>query len=328
MASSPPSDARQLIHRFRGWFAGAIAFTALVFVGVSAWAGFAEVGDALVAFQWRWFWVAVLLTLANYWLRFLKWHWLVLRLGAQISMRDNLLVFISGLAMVISPAKAGEILKPYLVRERTGVPMVTTIPALVAERLTDGFATLIIAAVSVSRFAADQAALVYGTIGACALGVALLMHEGLSLAILGALSRLPLVSRVGHKLEEMYRALRACLRPWPLLVTLVVSIAAWFAECWGYQLVWLGFDRQVGLEVSSFIYAFSTVLGGAAPGGLFLADGALVALPETLLGLPEGEIVAAALLIRSATLWTGVIMGAVALFFVGRLLRRDDQMQG
>jgi hypothetical protein len=42
--------------------------------------------------------------------------------------------------MVLSPGKVGELLKPYLLSERTGVPMTQTIPALVTERLTDGIA--------------------------------------------------------------------------------------------------------------------------------------------------------------------------------------------
>lgn len=321
MTTAAP-DARSLFLRFRVWLAWSVAIAAFCFVGISAWAGFAEVGEALGAYQWRWLVPAFVLTVVgNYWLRFLKWHWLVQRLGVRVSMADNLLIFVAGLAMVISPGKAGELLKPYLVRERSGAPMATTVPALVAERLTDGIAALVIAAVSVSRFAADEAWLVYGTIGLCAVGIAGLMSERLSLGILGLMSRLSFVKRIAGKLEEMYRALRACLSPWPLFVTLVVSIVAWFAECWGYQLLWLGFGREVGLEVSCFIYAFATALGGVSPGGLGVADGVLVAMPQTLLGLPEGEIVATALLIRTATLWTGVLMGAVALLFVGRLLR-------
>jgi len=57
---------------------------------------------------------------------------------------------------VISPGKAGELLKPYVVRARTGVPMATTIPALVTERLTDGIAMLLLASVGITTFAADR----------------------------------------------------------------------------------------------------------------------------------------------------------------------------
>jgi uncharacterized protein (TIRG00374 family) len=317
-------DSASLIARFRSWFAWAVAVGALVYVGVSVWAGFADVGDALRSFDWIWFAVAIALTvIGNYALRFAKWHWLLGRLGVEISLADDALIFIAGLAMVISPAKAGELLKPYLVRERTGVPMATTIPALVTERLTDGIAALIIAAVSVSRYASDKADIVYGTIAVSVAGVAVLMNDRLSLGILRAVGRLPVMHRMAEKLEEMYRAMRLCLAPWPFFVTLVVSMVAWFAECWGYQLLWTGMNRDVGLEVASFLYAFATVLGGVAPGGLGVADGALVAGAQRLLGLPEGEVVAAALLIRTATLWTGVLLGAIALLFVGRVLKRQ-----
>jgi uncharacterized protein (TIRG00374 family) len=325
-APAAPTDgsSASLIARFRTWFAWAVAVGALIYVAGSVWAGFDEVGDALGAFDWIWFVVALVLTVVgNYALRFAKWHWLIGRLGVRISVADDALIFVAGLAMVISPAKAGELLKPYLVRERTGVPMATTIPALITERLTDGIAALIIAAVSVSRYASDQAGLVYGTIALSLVGIAVLMNDRLSTTILHALGRLPVLHRAAEKLEEMYRAMRLCLAPWPFLVTLVVSMVAWFAECWGYQLLWLGLGREVGLEVASFLYAFATVLGGVAPGGLGVADGALVAGAQRLLSLPEGEVVAAALLIRTATLWTGVLMGALALPFVGRLLHRQ-----
>jgi glycosyltransferase 2 family protein len=315
-----------LILRFRGWLASSIAVAALLYMGGSVWAGFDEVGGALRDFQWIWFAVAIALTIfGNYTLRFLKWHWLTHRLGVRLPWHENAIIFCAGLAMVISPAKAGELIKPYVVRERTGVPMAVTIPALVAERLTDGIAALLIASVSVSRFASEQAWLVYGTIGVSLSGVLLLMHQGASMWVLGQLARLPFLNRFAHKLEELYQAMRTVLSPVPFAVILSCSVVAWFAECWAYQLLWLGFGREVELEAAAFLYAFATAVGGISPGGLGVADGALVALPERLLGLPNGEVVAAALLIRTATLWVGVLIGAMALPFVGRLLKRRPE---
>lgn len=316
--SASPAD---LTHRFRAWLAWSVAIAAVLYVGFSLWAGLAEVADALRRFDWIWFVVAVVLTVVgNYFLRFLKWHWLLGRLGVKLSWREDALIFVAGLAMVISPAKAGELLKPYLVRERTGVPMARTIPALVTERLTDGIAALIIAAISVSEFASDKAYYVYGTIGVTLVGIAILMNERASLAILQGLGRLRFLHRFADKLQELYLAMRTCLAPWPFFVTMVISGVAWGAECWGYQLIWLGFGQHVRLEAASFLYAFATVAGGVSPGGLGVADTMLVTVPERVLGLPRPEVLAASMLIRTATLWTGVLLGAGALLLVGRLL--------
>lgn len=310
-----------ILVRFRRWLAGGIAVAALLYVAGSLYAGIGSVGDALVAFDW-WLYVPVLgLTLLNYGLRFWKWHYLVGRLGARIPLAEDAVIFASGLAMVISPGKAGELLKPWLVRARAGLPMAQTIPALVTERLTDGIACLALAAISVSTYAGDRASYVFVPIGAVVIGLGVLSHKGASLAILGVLRRLPVIAKVGDKLEEMYLAMRTCVAPVPLVLTVLASLVAWGGECVGYMLVFRGFGVDASLDASTFLYAFATVAGGAMPGGLGVADGALVGgAIEIIPGVSQAVAVAAALLIRVATLWFGVVIGAIALLRAATLL--------
>lgn len=323
MSTEVEGAPSNLLVRFRTWLAWGIAIAALLYVGGSLYAGIGEVGDALGGFQWALYVPVLVLTAVNYGLRFWKWHYLTRRLGVRIPLGDNLVIFISGLAMVISPGKAGELLKPWLVRARTGMPMAQTIPALVTERLTDGIACLALAAVSVSTYAGDRASYVFVPIAVVVVGLGVLMHEGLSIAILRVLERLPLLSTVGHKLEEMYRAMRTCVAPVPLALTVLASLIAWFAECVGYMLIFRGFGVDASLDVSTFLYAFATVAGGAMPGGLGVADGALVGGAMQLVpGVTNATAVAAALLIRVATLWFGVVIGALALLKAAKLLER------
>jgi uncharacterized protein (TIRG00374 family) len=320
---SPTADAspQNLIVRFRVWLAWGIALAALLYVAGSLYAGIGQVGTALTSFRWVLFLPVLGLTLVNYALRFWKWHYLTGRLGARLPIADNLVIFLSGFAMVISPGRAAELLKPWLVRARVGVPMAQTIPALVTERLTDGIACLSLAAIGVSTYAGDRAVYVFVPIGLVVVGLAVLSHRGLSLAILGVLRRLPVISRVGDKLEEMYVAMRTCVAPVPLLLTVLASLVAWGAECVGYMLVFRGFGVDASLDASTFLYAFATVAGGAMPGGLGVADGALVGgAMELVPGVTEAIAVASALLIRVATLWFGVVLGAIALLPAAKLL--------
>ena len=285
-----------------------------------------RVSGALETFQW-WMLIPVCgLTLLNYALRFVKWHYLLRRLNVDMPLRDDAWNFTAGLAMVISPGKAGELLKPYVVRERTGVPMATTVPALVTERLTDGIAMLILAGISVSAYAADKIHYVTIPAAVIATGLGILAHEGLSMATVKMLGRLPGLRGVSEKMQEMLVSLRSCLAPAPLLLTIVLSVVAWGAECWGYQLIFhgLGFT-DVGLDVCVFLYAFATVAGSAMPGGLGVADGVLAGGASTLIaGISQPVSVAAAILIRICTLWIGVAMGAFALLRVSAMLGGID----
>lgn len=325
----PEAPRPDLVQRFQRWLVWGLAIAALLYLAGSIYAGIGEVGSALATFAW-WLMVPVLLlVLVNYFLRFLKWHYFIGRLGIHVPFRDNLIIFGAGLAMVISPGKAGEVLKPYLVRARTGANMATSIPALVAERLTDGIAMLILAGLSVSTYAGDKTHYIAipAVVGAAGLGV--LAWKQLSMAILGLMGRMPVIGRFGHKLEEMYLAMRTCLAPGPFIVAVLVSVLAWWAECVAYWLIFLGFDVAASMDVCTFLYAFATVAGGAMPGGLGVADGALGGGALTLVpGITEAQAVASALLIRVTTLWFGVGLGAIALFRAGGLLEaaaaRDD----
>ncbi len=314
----------RLVNRFRRWVIAAIAVGALLFLAGSIWAGFDEVSAALAGFAWGWMVPVLLLTLVNYGLRFGKWHYLLGRLGVAMPLADNAWNFAAGLAMVISPGKAGELLKPYVVRARTGTPMARTIPALVTERLTDGIAMLILAGLSVTTYAGDKVH--YLTIPAAVVvgGLAVLSSQRLSMAILRVCEKLPVVGGIAHKLEEMYLAMRTCVAPVPLIATVLISIIAWGAECLGYWMVFRGLGVDASLDVSVFLYAFATVAGGAMPGGLGVAEGALAGGAVALLpGLADADAVAAALLIRVATLWFGVLLGAGALFKVSAMMGGD-----
>src|SRR5207237_10418287 len=58
---------------------------------------------------------------------------------------ESALIFCSGLSMTMTPGKVGEWLKSYLLRERWRVPFGASAPIVLAERLTDGVAMLLLA---------------------------------------------------------------------------------------------------------------------------------------------------------------------------------------
>ncbi len=315
--------SNNLVYRFRRWVVLAIALGALLYLAGSIYAGFDEVRAQFQRFEWVYFLPVLLLTSLNYSLRFVKWHYLLTRLGVDMPLREDAWNFAAGLAMVISPGKAGELLKPYVVRARTNIPMSRTIPALVTERLTDAIAMLILAGLSVSTYAAGQEQYLLIPAGAVVAGLVVLAVPALSMRIFDLLALLPGVSRIVPKLRELYAAMRTCVAPAPLVLTILLSVIAWGAECYGFMLVFAGLGVSIGLDVSVFVYAFATIAGGASgsPGGLGATEALLVEMPARLVeAVTVDQAAAAAIIIRVATLWFGVGLGALALFRVSSML--------
>src|ERR1700690_762973 len=76
------------------------------------------------------------LSLLNYVLRFIRWHAFMSRLGHRLAAFRHLLDYLSGFALTVSPAKAGEALRGVYLREH-GVGYSQSIGALFVERLLD-----------------------------------------------------------------------------------------------------------------------------------------------------------------------------------------------
>jgi uncharacterized membrane protein YbhN (UPF0104 family) len=355
-----------LVHRFRRWVILALLVGILFYLGYVLWVGAAQVETALVAFNW-WILLPVCgLTFLNYGTRFLKWHYLLRRLDIPMPWKADAWNFLAGLSMAISPGKAGELLKPYVVREITGVPMARSIPALVTERLTDIIAVLALLALSLGPTAADITAgqeyaqetaaqlaeqgqvtnlegardqvdpfnlrlpgldwemgleemtIVSGIL--LFLGVGALSSTRLTGLGLRAVSHLPWVGGFVPKLESLVGALHTCLSPVTLLITVLISMVAWGAECIGCMLIMQALGMETDLALATFLYTFATLFGGLAPGGLGMTDWALIQGTTLITRCTEGAATSSAFLCRLATLWIGVALGALALIKVSAML--------
>ena len=84
------------------------------------------------------------LALSNYLLRFLRWAFYLKVLKIEAPVVISALVFLSGLAMSITPGKAGELVKCYLLNSKTQVPVSRSAPVVVMERLTDVISVIIL----------------------------------------------------------------------------------------------------------------------------------------------------------------------------------------
>lgn len=278
---------------------------------------------AVLAFDWRSLPAILGLTLGNYLLRFLKWHYYLRVLGVRdLPWSTSLLVFLSGLAMVVTPGKVGEWLKSYLLRTLRGVPVSASAPIVLAERLTDGLALVVLATAGLVH--ADLWPLL--TIGLAGLGLALVAQgTPLWLRLLDRLPAWPLVERLVGPLRLFLQSARALLAPHRLLLGVGLGVISWGGECLAFALVLAGLGARLDLGLvreAAFAFAVAGLLGALSflPGGLGVAEGSLtgLVLVRGLLSEPA-RAVAAALLIRLGTLWFGVALGWLALAL---LLRR------
>lgn len=292
----------------------------LVLVGLALLGDLRQVQKSVLTFDWRLYPLALLFTLANYTLRFIKWHYYLRQIGVRkFSPGESLRLFVAGFPLAVTPGKVGEVLKGVWVNQKTGVPVGRAISVVVAERISDGMAVLMLSAAGILAYPRYWPAFAF--VLAVLLSVIVISQiRPAALAILSWIERLPLAKRAAHGLREFYEGSYTLFRPGPTLVAVGLGTISWLGEGIGFYLILLGLGLPASLQLAAtavFILAFATIIGAvsALPGGLGASEASIAGMLTLLLSLEPALATTATLLIRLATLWFGVGLGILTWIF-------------
>jgi len=292
-----------------------------VYVGFSIWAGVGRVGEALRSFRWRYALLACLLAAANYGIRFLRWQYYLRRVGVHtVGARDSLQVFLAGFALTITPGTLGEAVKAVLLRASHAIPMAKTAPIVIAERVTDLVALLLLALVGVFHYDVDRRFLVAGAALVVA-GLVVVSVDPVAKAAIALAGKLPVLRRFAHRFDDAHAHTAILLAPLSLIVTTLLATVSWFFECLAFLIVVRGFPgADISVEGATFVYAAMTVAGALSflPCGLGVTEAGMLALLVGKFGIAQGTAAAATFVTRAATLWFAVALGLPALLLYAR----------
>ncbi len=326
MTSIPPKNiTRRLVY---GLLFGFLVMLALTLAG-----DIRQVGGQVRGFRWVFYPAVLLLTLFNYLLRGLKFHYYLRQIGAKnISIKESFHLFVAGFPLAVTPGKVGEALKGVWIHQQTGQPTARGISVVVAERISDGLAVLLLSTLGVIAYPKYWPA--FAAILIVLMGIIIVSQiRPLALALLDLAAKLPLVRRIAGGLREFYEGSFALFNPLTTLVAVGLGTLSWLGEGIGFYLILIGLGVTPGwgtLSIAVFVLAFSTIVGAASalPGGLGAAEASIAGMLALLLGIHADVAAAATLLIRFATLWFGVGLGLVIWAFSRKLLGLGEQESG
>jgi len=319
------SIARRLI-------AGLI-FGFLVILGLVLFSDVRKVSRIIFEFQWDLYPIVLVLTLVNYTLRGLKFHYYLRQIGADtIPIYESFRIFVAGFPLAVTPGKVGEALKGVWIHKKTGVLTAKGISVVLAERITDGLAVMLLSTLGVIAYPLYWPAFVGILIFLLSI-ILISQIQPLAFSLLNLTSRLPLIKRFACGLRDFYTGSLILFKPIPLMAGVGLGIISWLFEGIGFFIILLGLGLPPSLDTLSiaiFILAFSTVIGAvsALPGGLGAAEASIGGMLILFLELGNEISTAATLLIRFATLWFGIGLGLVVWSFSQDLFRNDDAVLG
>ncbi len=331
-ASGRPAHIISLRHAV-----GFVVFGVVVYL-VMVWLGqYDLVVAALAALPW---WVVpamVLLSFMNYVIRYFKWQYYLHRIGVHYSHSDSFTVFLAGFVLTATPGKIGEAIKGYFCNELDSTPIAKTAPVVVAERVTDLLAMVLLAVLGfLVGMTGGNELLLLGFVGALGVGAAVLLgNPAFYQRVLHRVTGAGPFARFRDSMDLVEDTLVRTLSPRPLLLMVALSIPGWSMEClelWlllslltGAGLPSLTVPSLVLLAQAVFVHAAASTVGAVLvflPGGLGGYEAFAVGVMTALLMLPLAVASAATILIRFVTLWFSVVVGGVAATVLSRRRRR------
>ena len=289
---------------------GVLLYAAFVF-----YAGYQQMALTLGAFEWSALALTLGLSSTNYALRFLKWQYYLRRLDVRgIATGDSALIFLSGFVLSVTPGKVGEVFKSAVLARTHGVPLERTAPIVVAERLTDVIAVILLVVIGSSGFGAG---LYWAALGAffVALGLLVILWDAPARRFFAALSGVPRLEAWVPRLTQAYASLRVVASLKALGFPVVMSLLAWGLEGIGLHVLLHGFGASLPLPFSLFFYATATLAGAIipVPGGLGVTEALMQEQLVHIGGAAPAVATASMILIRLCTLWWAVAVGFMAL---------------
>jgi len=261
--------------------------------------------------------IALLLSLVNYALRFIRWQAYLSTLGHAIPWRPSLQIYFAGFALITTPAKAGEAVRGVILKRR-GVPYPDTLAAVFSERVADLAGILPLTLLGLAIYP-EARPLIYLGGGLAILFVLLLTRRHWLLALQAALPTSAGIQKWGGHFFQILLQAERFHRPRILSLAVILSLLGWAAEAGAFFVILQAMGTDVPWMHAAFIFAIAILAGALTftPGGLGSTEAVMTALLVWAgVGLPEA--IAATLLIRITTLWFAVAIGAVAMASVTR----------
>jgi glycosyltransferase 2 family protein len=272
--------------------------------------------------------IAVSSTVVNMAFRAIRWQYLLKPVGPTRFRSVFRATMIGFAALNVLPARAGEVIKPYLLARTEGLSVTATFATVVLERVLDSVTVVTLLASFVLFFdpgmaAADSTMYRLVRIGGMAVGSGALGLLGVLFFAAGhpeALGRwafklehlLPghMTHKLGALLQSFAEGLAVVRSPMRLFVALIWSFPVWFAIALGVWTASLAFHIVMPFTGSFLMLALLVVgVSVPTPGGVGAFEAAYRIGATSFYAVPNDRAVGAALVLHAISIVPTVALG-------------------
>ena len=298
-----------------------IIFIITFYIIYIAYSDFEEISSNMEEFEFTLLPIIFLFSFTGYSISALRQRILLKKIGIVMPLKENFLLYLAGLSMIITPGGLGETIKSYYLKKRFGYGISKTFPLVFVERFQD-MITLVIVLSSALIFIQIHEVMILDITVICVIIISYIIFRAkkLFVKIINFSQKISRLRKFGDSMSESYEGFYSMTEGKTMIKCAAVGIVSWTLEAIAVYLVFLAFNIDLGFILTIIIAYAAILFGGVSllPGGVGLTE-----ISATTLLTKEGVELSLAtsiiIMMRIATIWLSTATGFIASkFFISK----------
>ena len=256
---------------------------------------------------------------------FIKWHFLLKNSDIHVPIKKNIIIFLSGMGLEITPGHVGALIKSQILKTNFNISRIKTAPVVLVEKVYDLIGAIIALTIGIVILGME-AYLIAISLLALALIFFLMCYRPAFDLFLKRIITIKFFSKYTESISGSYEIIIKSTSIKAVTICILLSLVYWSLVSAGvyYILAGFGIDMIDYLKILA-IYASSAFLGAITliPGGIGVTEGSLAGL-LAIQGIDISVALVVSVVIRLFTFWYSVCVGFILLNFSGVLSFRNN----
>ncbi len=288
----------------------------VVFVAIALFGGVAPMAKLISSMNANTYAMAFICVFGGYLLRYVKWEYYLGLIGLKVKKSKSFVIYMSLYSMNITPGKIGRIISAYTLNKVTKAGLSRIAPIIAMDIFTDFLGLAILTMISAFYFGKDIIYII--GLEAILLIPLFIVLSGWGYKKIGKLfGGNSTFKRLKEHGDRYFAAQSNLNRPSVYIISSVVTVPALVLNALGLYFTMKAFGLVPAIGKSIFTFSLAQLIGvvSMAPGTIGVTDGALVALLGSIFGIGKALSSAITITTRFATLWFGIGIGLIFLFY-------------
>jgi len=251
------------------------------------------------------------------------------KIGIRISLKENFVLYISGLSMMITPGGSGEIIKSHFLKKRHNENISKTLPYTFVERYHDFIGIIIILFITLVLVRSLETEIILAiSLSIIVLAYVLAHQKNMLFWIQTKFKKIKLIKNLFSNDNEFYQSLFTLIKPKTTLYLIAITFPTIVLDSFVAYLSFISIFPDENYIHTTQVF-FTSILAGLfsfIPGGLGITEINMISLLKTN-SVTFSQVATAVLYVRFTSLWFMTILGFIFLKAFVRTNKSNNHLE-